>query len=304
MALLTLRDEKGIPLTHQEMDANLRNLNAEGVTGGNAHDHTTGNGAPIPYNSLTGKPTLGTAAAQNVEAFEASGAVGTHEAAADPHPGYALESSLGTAATQNVEAFEPSGAVSSHVAAADPHNQYLKESGGFILNTVSGGGWGSMPLIIEHDSGVQPGIGFHAEAVAAAGILKFYGPTASFEVRSGDDAGFVNLRAADLYSNGNKIIELTTGPSGIAIRFSNGVLICLCSYPASAETSRTVIFPTSFTVPPYVSTTHGPASGDSASFSCSFTGLSASGVTIHPRYITTGLVGNAAEGGHIIAIGY
>ena len=66
MALLTLRDEKGIPLTHQEMDANLRNLNAEGVTGGNAHDHTTGNGAPIPYNSLTGKPTLGTAATANV----------------------------------------------------------------------------------------------------------------------------------------------------------------------------------------------------------------------------------------------
>ena len=39
---------------------------AQGVTGGNAHDHNGGDGAQIAYSSLSGLPTLGTAAAQNV----------------------------------------------------------------------------------------------------------------------------------------------------------------------------------------------------------------------------------------------
>jgi len=39
---------------------------AQGVTNGNSHDHNGGDGAPIAYNSLSGLPPLGTAAAQNV----------------------------------------------------------------------------------------------------------------------------------------------------------------------------------------------------------------------------------------------
>ncbi len=57
------------------------------------------------YADLTGKPTLGTAAAAATTDFDAAGAataaVATHVGLADPHTQYALESSLGTLATQN-----------------------------------------------------------------------------------------------------------------------------------------------------------------------------------------------------------
>ena len=53
---------------------------AKGVTNGDSHDHSGGDGAQIAYSALSGLPTLGTAAAQNVGAFEAAGAVATHEA--------------------------------------------------------------------------------------------------------------------------------------------------------------------------------------------------------------------------------
>jgi hypothetical protein len=39
---------------------------AQGVTGGNSHDHSGGDGAQIAYSSLSGTPSLGTAAAKNV----------------------------------------------------------------------------------------------------------------------------------------------------------------------------------------------------------------------------------------------
>jgi hypothetical protein len=39
---------------------------AQGVTNGNSHDHNGGDGAQITYSSLSGTPTLGTAAAKNV----------------------------------------------------------------------------------------------------------------------------------------------------------------------------------------------------------------------------------------------
>lgn len=43
------------------------------VTGGNAHDHVGGDGATVPYaTGLSGQPTLGTAAAQDVGAFAAA----------------------------------------------------------------------------------------------------------------------------------------------------------------------------------------------------------------------------------------
>jgi hypothetical protein len=42
---------------------------AQGVSGGNAHDHNGGDGAQIDYNSLSSLPTLGTAAAANTTDF-------------------------------------------------------------------------------------------------------------------------------------------------------------------------------------------------------------------------------------------
>lgn len=53
---------------------------AQGVTNGDFHDHSGGDGAQIAYSGLSGLPTLGTAAAQNTGAFEASGAISTHAA--------------------------------------------------------------------------------------------------------------------------------------------------------------------------------------------------------------------------------
>lgn len=60
-------------------------LISNGVTGGNSHDHNGGGGAQIAYAGLSGLPTLGSAAAQNTTAFEASGAVATHAALTQAH---------------------------------------------------------------------------------------------------------------------------------------------------------------------------------------------------------------------------
>jgi hypothetical protein len=58
---------------------------ANGVTNGDSHDHSGSDGAQIAYSGLSGLPTLGTAAAQNTGAFEASGAVSTHAALTTTH---------------------------------------------------------------------------------------------------------------------------------------------------------------------------------------------------------------------------
>ena len=105
-------------------EGDLKELQA-GDTLSPVSDHEA---AADPHLGYALESALGTAAASNVEDFEPAGAVSTHEAALDPHPVYALESALGTAAAQNVEAFEASGTVSSHEAAADPHPSYALES--------------------------------------------------------------------------------------------------------------------------------------------------------------------------------
>jgi len=53
---------------------------AKGVTNGDSHDHSGGDGGQIAYSTLSGLPTLGTAAAQNTTAFEAAGSIATHTA--------------------------------------------------------------------------------------------------------------------------------------------------------------------------------------------------------------------------------
>lgn len=45
----------------------------------------------------------------------------SHQAAGDPHPQYALEAALGTAAAQNTSAFEASGTVATHAAVTTAH---------------------------------------------------------------------------------------------------------------------------------------------------------------------------------------
>lgn len=58
---------------------------ANGVTNGDAHDHSGGDGAQIAYSGLSGLPTLGSAAAQDTSAFEAAGTVATHAALTTAH---------------------------------------------------------------------------------------------------------------------------------------------------------------------------------------------------------------------------
>jgi hypothetical protein len=58
---------------------------AKGVTGGDTHNHDGGDGAQIAYASLSGLPTLGSAAAAATGDFEAAGAVSTHNAVATAH---------------------------------------------------------------------------------------------------------------------------------------------------------------------------------------------------------------------------
>jgi hypothetical protein len=58
---------------------------AKGVTNGDSHNHDGGDGAQIAYASLSGLPTLGTAAAAATGDFEAAGAVSTHNAVATAH---------------------------------------------------------------------------------------------------------------------------------------------------------------------------------------------------------------------------
>ena len=65
MATIVTRAAKGSPLTHNEVDANFTNLNTDKAeTSALAAVATTG-----AYSDLTGKPTLGTAAATNATAY-------------------------------------------------------------------------------------------------------------------------------------------------------------------------------------------------------------------------------------------
>jgi hypothetical protein len=96
-----------------------------------AHAHTGGLGAQIAYSSLSGLPTLGTAASQNTTAFEASGAISTHAALTETHGISSFGASLvddanataarttlglGTAATSATGDFAAAAHASSHLS--------------------------------------------------------------------------------------------------------------------------------------------------------------------------------------------
>jgi len=57
----------------------------KGVTNGDTHDHNGGDGAQIAYSTLSGLPTLGSAAATNTTAYEAAGGIATHAALTTTH---------------------------------------------------------------------------------------------------------------------------------------------------------------------------------------------------------------------------
>ena len=109
---------------------------AKGVTGGDTHNHDGGDGAQIAYASLSGLPTLGSAAAAATGDFEAAGAVSTHNAVGTAHGISAWGATLvddadantarstlglGTASTTASTAYEASGAVSAHSGGTGVH---------------------------------------------------------------------------------------------------------------------------------------------------------------------------------------
>jgi hypothetical protein len=60
-------------------------LIANGVSNGDAHDHSGGDGAQIAYSGLSGLPTLGTAAASDIGDFDPAGTTSTHAALTEAH---------------------------------------------------------------------------------------------------------------------------------------------------------------------------------------------------------------------------
>jgi hypothetical protein len=64
-----------------------------------------------------------------------------------------------------------------------------------VVAGTSGATWPERTITIEHTSGNQPGIGFHAPASASAGIFKFAGSAARFECRNDVDSGFLDIAA-------------------------------------------------------------------------------------------------------------
>jgi len=65
--------------------------------------------------------------------------------------------------------------------------------GRFISAGRDSSDWNNRQILVQGDN--VPGIGFHAPVSAAAGILKFYGPTSRFEFRNNADTGFLGITA-------------------------------------------------------------------------------------------------------------
>jgi hypothetical protein len=64
-----------------------------------------------------------------------------------------------------------------------------------VVAGTSAANWNERTVTIEHTSGNQPGIGFHAPASSAAGIFRFSGPDVRFECRNSIDSGFIDIAA-------------------------------------------------------------------------------------------------------------
>lgn len=100
---------------------------AKGVTNGDTHDHSGGDGAQIAYSELSGLPPLGSAALANTGDFESAGAVAAHEAGTGVHS-IASITGLQTALNEKSETthnhtgvYEPAGTVTTHAALTTTH---------------------------------------------------------------------------------------------------------------------------------------------------------------------------------------
>jgi hypothetical protein len=105
---------------------------ADGANGAGWEAVAGGGGGVTDHGALTGLAdddhTQYALADGSRGAFEASGAVASHAAAGDPHPGYALESALGDAAAKNT------GTTAGTVAAGD--DSRFSEAAAHVADTV------------------------------------------------------------------------------------------------------------------------------------------------------------------------
>ena len=143
---------------------------AQGVTNGDSHDHSGGDGAQIAYSSLSGLPTLGTAAAEDVDAF-ATGSEGDLAASA-LQPADVDDTPVNGA----TEAPVSSNWAFDHVAAADPHPGYRLESADISLTAdvtgtlpAANGGTGQTSLASVDAAGFGSGSATDGHVLTADG---------------------------------------------------------------------------------------------------------------------------------------
>jgi hypothetical protein len=113
-------------------------------------------------------------------------AIGAHEAAVDPHPGYLTPAEGNTA-------YEAAGAVAAHVAAADPHTQYVQpgDSPSFTGLTITG----TAPVVIPHIHGSIAG-NLYVHVRNSSGSQLTAG-TAVYSIGSVGDTDRITVAACD-----------------------------------------------------------------------------------------------------------
>lgn len=143
---------------------------ANGVTNGDTHDHSGGDGDQINHATLS---SIGVNSHDQIDTHLASVAnphsvtanqvgadptgtaalvVGGHELALDPHPQYAADSDI-------------ADAISNHLGTIDPHPQYLTQSDGDLLYEASGA---TASAISTHEIASDPHLQYLKEVDAAA----------------------------------------------------------------------------------------------------------------------------------------
>jgi hypothetical protein len=184
------------------------------------------------YADLSGKPSIpATAADVGADpAGTAASAVSGHVAAADPHPGYALESSLGTAAAQNV------GTSAGNVVQLDGSGKLPAVDGSQLTNLPSGGAGtdlaydastrvlssstgadATLPQVSTTNAGLQPATSFSTITYGATTALDFAALDAQYQTIS--LTGNLELTTSNLANGRTLVIRLVADASQRTLTF-------------------------------------------------------------------------------------
>lgn len=132
-----INDTGGSKKTTTQSIANLNNgvfaPVANGVTNGDSHDHSGGDGAQIGYSTLSGLPTLGTAAAAATGDFEAAGSVATHAVVTSSVHGI---SAFGATLVDDADASTARGTLGLSTAATTASTDYATAAQGGLADSA------------------------------------------------------------------------------------------------------------------------------------------------------------------------